>query len=82
MVRPTLEECTAYATKKALVYCDPEDFWNYYESIGWKVGRGPNAKPMVKWRNAMAGWNARNKSRGRKPRVIPIEGDPGFRGRF
>lgn len=30
-------------------------FWNYYESVGWKVGK----KPMKSWKGAVAGWKQR-----------------------
>jgi hypothetical protein len=81
MKRPTLEECGEWADKMDLRFCDPEEFWFYYESIGWRVGRG-KGKPMESWRRAMGGWNARNRRRGDKPRRVHIQGDSAFEGRF
>lgn len=36
------------------------NFWSYYDSRGWKVGRDP----MVNWRSALAGWVNRDRERG------------------
>jgi hypothetical protein len=81
MKPPTLEECQEYAEGMSLQFCDPEEFFFYYESIGWKVGRG-KGKLMESWRRSMSGWNARNRRRGDKPRRVPIRPDPSFEGRF
>ena len=34
-------------------------FYNYYESINWKVGRNP----MQKWKSAATGWLKRNEGK-------------------
>jgi DNA-binding transcriptional MocR family regulator len=56
---PTLEELTAYMEEKELYYFDPKDFINYYESIGWKVGKNK----MSKWKAAAANWNNKGKKK-------------------
>jgi len=37
---------------------DPDAFWNFYESKGWKVGKNP----IVKWRSCLVTWQKRNGS--------------------
>ena len=54
---PTLEESKAYFLEKASNENEAVKFWNYYESIGWKVGKNK----MQKWRSSASGWIARNK---------------------
>lgn len=78
MKRPTLEECVEYAAGMDYQFCNPEEFWFHYESVGWKVGK----KPMESWRKSMGGWNARNRRKGQKARRVRIQGDPSFEGRF
>lgn len=53
-VKPTLEECTAYANEKGFNW-DASRFYNYYESNGWRVGRNP----MKNWKAAMSNWNTK-----------------------
>ena len=53
-VKPTLEECIAYANEKGFNW-DASRFYNYYESNGWKVGRNP----MKNWKAAMSSWNTK-----------------------
>ena len=53
-VKPTLEECTAYANEKGFNW-DVTRFYNYYESNGWRVGRNP----MKNWKAAMSNWNTK-----------------------
>ena len=52
---PTLEEVKQYVSEKHLCYVNPEVFFNYYESNGWKV----QGRTMQKWKAACSGWNAR-----------------------
>ena len=49
--RPTVEEIAAYVAEKSYHF-DPELFWAFYESKGWKVG----SSPMVSWRAACVTW--------------------------
>ena len=51
-VKPTFEECMAYAQEKGYQW-DVERFFNFYESNGWRVGRNP----MKNWKAAMSNWN-------------------------
>lgn len=53
--RPTLEEVKEYVKEKQYNF-DPEAFFNFYESNGWKVGKNP----MKSWRAACATWQKRH----------------------
>lgn len=57
-VKPTVEEIAAYCKEKCYYSVDPEQFFNFYESQGWKIGKNP----MKKWKSAVATWNNREKS--------------------
>lgn len=52
--RPTLDQITATGMPKP----DAVDFFNYYQSCGWTVGKN---KPMKDWESAAAGWMNRKK---------------------
>lgn len=62
-VKPTIDEVRQYGIEKQLTHLDPEAFWYFYESKGWKVGKDT----MKNWRSAASGWNSRSESRGDKP---------------
>jgi len=53
---PTREEIEAYKEEKNLELVDVDDFINYFDSVGWTVGR---SKPMKDYKAAMRTWNAR-----------------------
>lgn len=53
---PTVEIIKNYANEKSLAV-DPEEFYNFYESKGWMVGKNK----MKNWKSAIRGWNLRNK---------------------
>lgn len=53
---PTREEIEAYKKEKNLELLDVDDFINYFDSVGWTVGR---SKPMKDYKAAMRTWNAR-----------------------
>ncbi len=53
-LQEVIEECTL----RGFSILTANDFWNYYESNGWKVGKNP----MAQWRSALAGWDSRNKN--------------------
>ena len=55
--KPTVEEIRAYIEAKGSKV-DPQAFYNYYESVGWKVGK----KPMKSWESAIATWEKKDKS--------------------
>jgi len=52
---PTMDEVQLHAAKIGLPISQAEQFFCYYESKGWKVGKSP----MKNWRMAMAGWKLR-----------------------
>lgn len=56
-VKPTIEEVRLYCIEKGYSF-DPEAFYAFYESNGWKVGRNP----MKNWKMACTTWskNKRN----------------------
>ena len=56
-VKPTVEEIAAYCKEKNY-NVNAQQFFNYYESNGWKVGR--NA--MKSWQAAVQNWNTRDKT--------------------
>jgi hypothetical protein len=49
-VKPTVEEITTYCRERKNSV-DPNKFFSYYESNGWKVGRNP----MKNWKMAIVG---------------------------
>ena len=58
-VKPTVDEIAAYCKEKGYTI-NPQHFFNYYESNGWRVGKNP----MKSWQAAVTSWNARDKSAG------------------
>lgn len=56
-VKPTVEEIAAYCKEKNY-NVNAQQFFNYYESNGWKIGR--NA--MKSWQDAVQNWNIRDKA--------------------
>ena len=52
--KPTIQEIADYC-KENNYQVDAEYFFNYYESIGWKVGN----HPMKSWRSAAKNWHIR-----------------------
>ena len=56
-VKPTVEEIAAYCKEKKY-NVNAQQFFSYYESNGWKIGR--NA--MKSWQAAVQNWNARDKA--------------------
>ena len=65
--KPSLEEIQAYVKEKGYVF-DAGQFFDYYESKGWLVGKSP----MKNWKAACSTWNRRElerhpwKNRGRE----------------
>lgn len=55
-VIPTLEEVSDFI-KEIDALVDPDEFYNYYQSQGWKVGKNP----MKDWKAAVRQWNAKRK---------------------
>ena len=57
--KPTIEEIAAYcAERKNNV--DPQAFFDFYESVGWRVGN----KPMKDWKASVRTWEGREKRNG------------------
>ena len=54
--KPSLEDVRAYCISRGN-QVDPEQFCNFYESNGWKVGKNP----MKDWRAAVRTWEKREK---------------------
>ena len=55
--KPTVEEIKAYIQERNSPI-DAEQFYAYYESIGWKVGN----KPMKSWKMAIVTWEKRREA--------------------
>jgi len=49
--KPTVEEVKAHVAEKGYTF-DPEAFWNFYESNGWRVG----SHAMKSWHAACVTW--------------------------
>lgn len=58
VVKPTIEEIKLAAAKIGLSDHQAEQFFNYYESNGWRVGKNP----MKSVNGAIAGWKLRNQT--------------------
>ena len=54
--KPTIEEIRQYCLEKGY-NVDAEQFFNFYESKGWVVGKSP----MKNWRASVSTWNKREK---------------------
>ena len=61
--KPTIEEIRQYCLEKGY-NVDAEQFFNFYESKGWVVGKSP----MKNWRAAVSTWNKRDKEIPRRKR--------------
>jgi len=56
---PTIEEVKTYAVEKGYKNFDSDQFWNFYESKGWMVGKNK----MANWKSAVSGWALRDKQK-------------------
>lgn len=56
---PTLQEVKEYAQEKGYTNFDSDQFWNFYESKGWMVGKNK----MANWKSAVSGWALRDKQK-------------------
>ena len=66
--KPTRPRFTPPSESEVREYCNqmgyrfaPENFLNYYTSVGWKVGRNP----MKDWKAALRNWNTKEKNYGK-----------------
>lgn len=70
MIKPTLEELEdKFRGRVQNPRQEAEKFYNYYESVGWKVGK----KPMVSWPHAVGGWIQRSAQYGQSGAVSRSE---------
>jgi 5-methylcytosine-specific restriction endonuclease McrA len=67
-VPPTVAEVADFCTERKL-QSDPEEFWNYWASIGWKRNR----TPIVDWKLTLLNWDKRdfNKKKPSQQKVTP-----------
>lgn len=76
---PTMQEVLAYC-KERNNFLNPQQFVDFYESVGWKVGN----KPMKDWKAAVRTWEQRDaekrkpKDDGRFYKSEPVEDDLPF----
>lgn len=69
--KPTLEEITAYCTERKNSV-DPQAFFDFYESKGWRVGN----QPMKDWKACVRTWERREQASGSgKPAAGKANGD-------
>ena len=64
--KPSLEEISLYCRERNN-NVDPEQFFNFYESNGWKVGKNP----MRDWKAAIHTWEKREKEIPARKREAP-----------
>jgi hypothetical protein len=73
--KPSIEEIRSRCQEMGYGI-DPEEFWNFYESKGWKIGNSP----MKSWPAALVTWNKRKETgQARKPAINSLHtGDPTY----
>lgn len=59
--KPTLEEVKNYCIERNNKI-DPQSFIDYYDSVGWKIGKNP----MKNWKAAIRTWERNNNSKNQK----------------
>lgn len=59
--KPSIEQLKEYIQSKSYSI-DPEEFFNYYESVGWVCGK----VPMKNWKNAVIAWEKHQERWGTK----------------
>jgi hypothetical protein len=60
-VKPTREEVQAHLTSLGEFRFGADEFYSYYESKGWRIGK----TPMVSWKSAVGTWVARANKEGK-----------------
>ena len=68
--KPTLDEVKAYVIEKGYRF-DPEAFYSFYESNGWKVGKNP----MKSWKDACTTWEKRESSAPKSKRLSDMSNE-------
>ena len=53
--KPTVDEINAYCAEKGYNNVDADAFINYFDSVGWRIGKA--LKPMKSWKGAVANWS-------------------------
>ena len=66
--KPSIQEIQEYCTERSNGL-NPEQFFDFYESKGWKVG----SQTMKDWRAAVRTWEQRNRSNVSNDEAIDIE---------
>jgi hypothetical protein len=56
-MRPTLDEVKQEVAARGFKL-DPETFWHFHESKGWKIGN----QPMKNWKSALVTWEKRERA--------------------
>lgn len=69
-VKPSVEEIAAYCSERDNGI-DPQQFFDFYESKGWKVGN----QSMKDWRAAVRTWERREKPKKTLPKEAPSKYD-------
>lgn len=57
--RPTVDDVRSYCLERKNGI-DPERFWNYYESVGWKIG---GKSPVRDWKACVRTWERKDNPR-------------------
>lgn len=65
-VPPTLDEVRAYCEERKNGI-DPEEWWNFYESKNWMIGKNK----MAKWKSAIVTWERMRRESGSSARFAP-----------
>jgi len=65
-IKPSVEEIAQYCKQRGNGI-DPQTFWDFYESNGWKVGRNP----MKDWKAAVRTWERRPQYGNAQPAAKP-----------
>jgi hypothetical protein len=65
---PSVEDVAALCKERGYTATNPSAFVAYYESNGWRVGKNP----MKSWESALAGWEVREKERGKVAKPTEI----------
>ena len=76
--KPTLEEVKAYVAEKGYTF-DPEKFWAYYETQGWKLSNG---NTMKSWEACCVTWEKRQNDSTFKPQMSKPINKQAVRGGF
>ena len=65
---PSVDDVAALCKERGYTASNPSAFVAYYESNGWRVGKNP----MKSWESALAGWEVREKERGKVAKPTEI----------